>query len=87
MAKCVIEQTAKRRGGLYDAITEAMLERIWAPKMAGYHQRLLVEGYFAEVTLFGVKRVYRVASGGWWRLLPAVQCSTLKWLEGSTERL
>lgn len=61
--KCIVEQTSGlTRGGSYDAMTgdaRAYLDGrdSWLSS-TGYS----IEGYFAEVTLFGVKRVYRVAN-------------------------
>ena len=61
--KCVIEQTSGlTRGGSYDAMTgdaRAYLDgRDRWLLLIGYS----IEGYFAEVMLFGVKWVYRVAN-------------------------
>lgn len=84
--KCVIEQTSGlTRGGSYDAMTgdaRAYLDgRDRWLSLISYS----IEGYFAEVTLFGVKRVYRVANVAVGRVV--VTSGTVQHVEIELERL
>lgn len=84
--KCVIEQTSGLiRGGSYDAMTgdaRAYLDGRdgWLSSI-GYS----IEGYFAEVTLFGIKRMYRVANVAVGRVV--VTSGTVQHVEIELERL